>query len=74
MTNKDKENIIKKIDIEIAYKESIISNQEKLLEKLNRKGKLYFDRDVYRTSIFSAHSLIAGLKIAKNIISNYEEE
>lgn len=72
-TNKDKENIIREIDMEIAYQENIISNNEKLLERLKRKEELSFDRDMYRMSILGARSTITGLEIARNIISNYKE-
>lgn len=65
------QNVIKKIDMEIAYQESIISNNEKLLEKLKGKEELSFDRDLYRISIFGTHNVKAGLLIARNIISNY---
>lgn len=74
MTNKDKENLIKEIDMEIANQESIISNDEKLLEKLKRKEELSFDRDLCRLSISGAHSVKTGLQIAGNIISNYYDD
>lgn len=72
MTKKDKENLIKEIDMEIAYQENIISNNEELLKRIDRGEELSFDRDLYSTSIFSAHSVITGLKIAKNIIKYAE--
>lgn len=68
MINKDKENIIKEIDLEIAYQESIISNNEDLLDS---KHELTFDKDMYRNSIIASHNIVNGLKIARNIVLNY---
>lgn len=70
MTAKDKENIVKELDSEIAYQESIIVNNQKLLKS---REELSFDRDIYRRSIYAAHNVIVGLKIAKTIILNAEE-
>lgn len=72
MTKEDKENLIKEIDIEIAYQKGIVSNNKELLGRLERKEELSFDRDMYRTSISQASSIITGLEIAKNIILNAE--
>jgi len=71
MTNKDKENLIKEIDTEIAYQESVISNNEELLKS---KQELTFDQDMYRDSIVASHNIISGLKIARNIILNCEDD
>ena len=68
------QNIIEEIDMETAYQESIISNNEKILEKLKRKEELSFDRDMYRISILGAHSVITGLEIARKIVVNLFEE
>ena len=70
MTKQDKENLIKEIDMEIAYQESIIFNNEKLLES---EQELTFDRDIYRNSIFAAYNVATGLKIAKSVITSYKE-
>lgn len=70
MTAKDKENIVKELDSEIAYQESIIVNNQKLLKS---GEELSFDRDLYRRSIYAANNVVVGLKIAKTIILNAEE-
>ena len=72
MTKQDKENLIKEIDVEIAYQENIIYNNQELLKRIDSGEELSFDRDLYGTSIFSAHNVITGLEIAKTIILNAE--